>query len=359
MSRIAARAAAVAGIMLCAGTAFVQAQTDATVSLQLYAGLTVFGWVGSNYTVQCVSSLGQTNSDNNWQTLTNLALPSSPYIWADLSIPATGQRFYRVISSNNIPGSPDASKLTWVAPGMFVMGSPVTEAEREYFGDDETQHTVIISRGFYMGKYLVTQADYQAVMGSNPSHFSGNPNNPVEQVSWNDATNYCAVLTQQQQAAGTIPPGWVYRLPTESEWEYACRAGTTTALYFGNAIREGMANFYSYDEYDSTNGTITTNTAGVGYIGKTTPVGSYRANSLGLYDMCANVWEWCSDWYGAYPIGSVTDPAGASTGSTRVIRGGGWNDYGACCRSAPRYGYTPDVRHSNIGFRLVLAPGQP
>ena len=143
--------------------------------------------------------------------------------------------------------------MAWIPCGTFVMGSPTSEAERN---SDETQHTVTLTQGFYMGKYVVTQAEYLAVMGNNPSYFTtqdgnGNPialdlNRPVELVSWDDATNYCAHLTQQEQAAGRLPAGWVYRLPTESEWEYACRAGTTTAFYCGSALRSGMANFNDY-----------------------------------------------------------------------------------------------------------------
>ena len=140
------------------------------------------------------------------------------------------------------------TNMVWIPPGTFVMGSPTNEAERD---SDETQHTVTLTQGFYMGKYAVTQGEYLALMGSNPSYFTthdynGNPirpdlNRPVEQVSWIDATNYCAHLTQQEQAAGRLPAGWVYRLPTESEWEYACRAGTTTAFHYRqcDARRDG------------------------------------------------------------------------------------------------------------------------
>jgi len=254
--------------------------------------------------------------------------------------------------------------MAWIPCGTFVMGSPASEAER---GDDETQHTVTLSTGFYMGKYLVTQADYLAVMGNNPSWFTtqdlnGNPipvdlSRPVENVSWDDATAYCAQLTAQEQAAGRLSAGWVYRLPTESEWEYACRAGTTTAFYCGSALRSGMANFYGHEEYDASVGDIY-NPSGI-YLVCTTPVGSYQPNAWGLYDMAGNVWEWCRDWYGTYPIGSVTDPAGPTSGSLRVIRGGNWNNGANGCRSARRINDNPAGRNSRVGFRVVLAPGQP
>jgi formylglycine-generating enzyme required for sulfatase activity len=222
-----------------------------------------------------------------------------------------------------------------------------------------------------MGKYAVTQGEYLAVMGSNPSCFTtqdyyGNTippdlNRPVETVSWIDATNYCARLTQQEQAAGRLPSGWVYRLPTESEREYACRAGTTTAFNFGNAIHGGMANFYDYYEYDSSIGDIYVPNPAVPWLPRTTTVGSYQPNAWGLYDMHGNEFEWCQDWYGSYPTGSVTDPQGPSSGLYRVLRGGCWHYYGRCCRSAYRISFSlaPSDGYINIGFRVVLAPGQP
>jgi formylglycine-generating enzyme required for sulfatase activity len=251
--------------------------------------------------------------------------------------------------------------MVWIPPGTFVMGSPTSEAERY---SDETQYTVTLTKGFYMGKYAVTQGEYLALMGSNPSYFtlangySQDLNRPVEEVSWIDATNYCAHLTQQEQAAGRLPLGWVYRLPTESEREYACRAGTTTAFNFGSAIHGGMANFYSYWEYDASIGDIYVSNPTT-YLGRTTAVGSYAPNAWGLHDMHGNVWEWCRDWYGTYPTGSVIDPQGAPSGSTRVFRGGRWYDLGRYCRSARRSYDFPSYGSYYFGFRVVLAPGQP
>ena len=218
-----------------------------------------------------------------------------------------------------------------------------------------------------MGKYLVTQAEYLAVMGNNPSYFTtedanGNPipldlSRPVEQVSWDDATNYCGKLTRQEQAAGRLPAGWVYRLPTESEWEYACRAGTTTAFYCGSALRSGMANFYGYYEYDASVGDIY-NPNGI-FLACTTPVGSYQPNAWGLYDMDGNVWEWCRDWYGTYPTGSVTDPQGPPRARTACSAAAVGDFDGGLCRSAFRDDYFPSTGYGVIGFRVVLAPGQP
>jgi formylglycine-generating enzyme required for sulfatase activity len=257
--------------------------------------------------------------------------------------------------------------MAWIPCGTFTMGSPTSEAVR---GTDETQHTVTLSQGFWMGKYLVTQADYLALVGSNPSYFTtqdvyGNPippdlSRPVEQVSWNDAVAYCAALTAREQAAGRLPAGWVYRLPTESEWEYACRAGTTTPFHYGNELRSGMANFDGQYEYPPCGVSTYScyNPAGI-YLGRTTAVGSYAPNAWGLYDMHGNVWEWCQDWYGTYPTGSVTDPQGPSSGSDRVVRGGDWLDNAYYCRSARRLDSIPSNRASGAGFRVVLAPGQP
>jgi formylglycine-generating enzyme required for sulfatase activity len=264
------------------------------------------------------------------------------------------------------PIPPPSPGMVWIPPGTFVMGSPASEAERD---SDEVQHTVTLSHGFYMGKYAVTQGQYLALVGNNPSYFQteddyGNPispdlNRPVEQVSWNDATNYCALLTRSDLAAGRIPSGWGYRLPTESEREYACRAGTTTAFNFGSAIHGGMANFYDYYEYDAASGDIHVANPSVPWLPRTTTVGSYAPNAFGLYDMHGNVWEWCQDWYGSYPTGSVTDPQGPVSGSVRVIRGGSWHYGGRGCRSADRDGGGPAGRDGYVGFRVVLAPGQP
>ena len=201
--------------------------------------------------------------------------------------------------------------------------------------------------------------------GNNPSYFtttdlSGNPippdlSRPVETVSWNDAVAYCAALTQRERTAGRLPAGYAYQLPTEAQREYACRAGTTTPFHYGNELRSGMANFYGYDEYivgDSHH----YNPSGI-CLARTTSVGSYAPNAWGLYDMHGNVREWCSDWYGAYPGGSVTDPAGPPSGSYRVIRGGYWYLSASYCRSAQRYYNYPSFSNPYIGIRVVLAPG--
>jgi formylglycine-generating enzyme required for sulfatase activity len=235
--------------------------------------------------------------------------------------------------------------------GTFMMGSPASEASRD---SDEVQHQVTVS-SFYMGKYEVTQKEYAALMGTNPSNFKGD-NLPVENVSWYDAVNYCNArsrsegLTPAYTVSGTDVT-WNrsangYRLPTEAEWEYACRAGTTTPFNTGNNITTNQANYDGNNPYNG-------NTRGT-YREKTKMVGSFTPNSWGLYDMHGNVWEWCWDWYGDYSSGAQTDPMGASSGASRVERGGSWSRYGQGLRSANRGYYTPSNRISDLGFRLFL-----
>jgi formylglycine-generating enzyme len=349
------------GAALCLVALSVSAQSPPKLSVQVSNGsvrLEITGDAGSACTIQYRTSLSPTI---DWQLLTNLTpLPSSPYALVDASA-ALLPRFYRAFSQQVLTNAL-ATNMVWISPGTFVMGSPDDEALR---GADETQHTVTLTRGFFMGKYLVTQGQYLSLLHTNPSYFTTNNgyplnlNRPVEQASWVDATNYCAQLTQQQQLAGWVPTNWVYRLPTESEWEYACRAGTTTAFNFGDAIHGGMANFYTYDECDASIGDIYVPNPVVAYLARTTTVGSYEPNAWGLYDMHGNLWEWCRDWYGTYPTGSVSDPQGPASGSFRVMRGGSWSDYGSDCRSAIRVVSYPPQRNLLIGFRVVLAPSGP
>ena len=334
------------------------AQPRPSLGLQVAAGrptLSVTGTVGSVYSTQYATGLSPTNLQVDRALLQGQGTSN---LWTDPLDPTPGQRFYRAV----LVLAPADTNLVFIQPGTFTMGSPTNEAWRS---PDETQHTVTISRGFWMGKYLVTQGDYLSLMATNPSYFtsangySDDLTRPVETVSWNDATNYCAMRTQQERAGGLIPTNYVYRLPTASEWEYADRAGTTTAFYLGSGLHSGQANFNGQYEYDASVGGIY-NPNGI-YLQQTTAVGSYAANGWGLYDMIGNVWEWCQDWYGAYPAGSVTDPQGAASGSYRVFRGGFWGDSahrgGVGCRSAFR-GYFPDPRGSRLGFRVLLAPRQ-
>jgi formylglycine-generating enzyme required for sulfatase activity len=228
---------------------------------------------------------------------------------------------FRLTADDTLP-----QKMVWIGPGTFTRdGSEVT-----------------ISRGFGMSKYEVTQAQYKAVVGTDPSHFKGD-NNPVETVSWHDAVAYCAKLTEKEKAAGRLPVGYEYRLPTEAEWEYACRAGTTTVFSFGDD--ESKLGEYAWYSNNSSN--------------TTHPVGQKKPNRWGLYDMHGNVFEWCQDWYGSYPAGSVIDPQGAANSPSvflRVRRGGYWRGDASGCRSGSRAG-EGGGRYSDQGFRPVLAPG--
>ncbi len=231
-----------------------------------------------------------------------------------------------------------------IPAGTFLMGSAAPYSA-PYWNTSNQQpvHQVTISYSFWMGQHEVTQAEYQALMGSNPSLFPG-ATRPVEQVSWHQVRAYCAVLTAQQ--AGNLPAGYEYRLPTEAEWEYACRAGTTTEFHYGPDLFCNQAQFtYSHHSNSScgSNGTVS--------------VGSYAPNAFGLYDMHGNVWEWCLDSYAAYSSAPVTDPFVTGTGGPlRVIRGGGWGDDSYGCRSAFRFSYDPGYTFTFIGFRVVLAP---
>ncbi len=314
-----------------------EAQTPPVLGVQLYAGLTVTGAVGTVYSVEYVTDLALTNDPTAWRCLEFLQLPASPYLWADKSAPATGRRFYRAREF------PAPTNMVFIPPGTFRMGSPTNEVDRS--GWEGPQTDVVISRGFWMGKYEVTQGEYLAVTGYNPSYFKGDTNRPVEKVNWYNATNHCAMLTDRERSAGRIPANCVYRLPTAAEWEYACRAWTSTRFSYGDD--PGYTNLTDYAWY-------------VGNRGSTTqPVGQKLPNPWGLYDMCGNVSEWCQDWFGDYPGGLLLDPQGPGTGSGRVYRGGVWFADASYCRSASRFRTTPEGSFSDLGFRVVLSAGQP
>ena len=232
--------------------------------------------------------------------------------------------------------------MIWINPGTFMMGSPEDELGRE---SDETQHQVTLTKGYWLGKYEVTQSQYEAVMGSNPSGFKG-ADRPVEKVSWDNAMRFCAKLNAQEKAAGRLPEGYEYTLPTEAQWEYACRADTTTALNNG----KNLTNYRECSEIDE-----------VGWYEwnsdmQTHSVGLKKPNAWGLYDMHGNVFEWCLDWYGDYPSTAVANPTGPTSGSFRVRRGGCWCVEACDNRSASRFRYSPDIQTDYIGFRVALAP---
>lgn len=232
-------------------------------------------------------------------------------------------------------------KFVWIPPGSFVMGSPKEEKQRNHSEPHaETQHKVTLTKGLYMGVYAVTQEQWQEVMGNNPSQFKGEKNLPVDTVSWNDCQAFIKKLQEKDKDKKA------YRLPTEAEWEYACRAGTTTPFHFGTTISTDQANYDGNFAY----GTGTKGT----YRGKTTPVDAFPANAWGLHDMHGNLYQWCQDLYGTYPKDDVTDPQGAVKGDTRVIRGGMWYYGPSLCRSARRDGMAPGHRDRYYGFRICF-----
>jgi formylglycine-generating enzyme required for sulfatase activity len=224
-------------------------------------------------------------------------------------------------------------EMLLVPPGAFEMGCTQPSINFGCQGIDLPVHTVTLTNAFYIGRYEVTQAQWQARMGNNPSSFQGNPQRPVETVSWNTIQGFLS-------ATGL-------RLPTEAEWEYACRAGTTTPFHSGPGFPNGTPNDNLVAQIAWFNCNDGCNTK---------PVGGKAANALGLHDMLGNVWEWCGDWYGGYSSAPQTNPTGPGSGSYRVLRGGSSYDVTSLVRSSFRYGFTPGGADLNVGFRVARAP---
>ncbi len=241
-------------------------------------------------------------------------------------------------------------KLTLIPAGKFMMGSPAAEAERD---DEELAHEVEITKPFYMGIHEVTQGQYEKVMNKNTSFFRQGPDYPMEQVRFPEVLDFCRKLSALPDE---VKAGRVYRLPTEAEWEYACRAGTATVFHYGNGLSSKLANFNGVYPYgDAAKGEK---------LQKTAKVGSYAPNAWGLYDMHGNVAEWCSDWYdpGYYKASPKQNPKGPDKGVVttnfqneffRVVRGGCWLDEGRACRAAYRFRLQPSEPYRLVGFRVV------
>ncbi len=255
------------------------------------------------------------------------------------------------LSSEPAPGSTITNslgaKLAYIPAAEFLMGSPASEKGRD---DYETQHRVKLTKPFYLGVHEVTQGEWKAVMGDEPwknkTYAKAGSSYPATYVSWDDAVKFCAALTKRERAAGRITAAQSYRLPTEAEWEYACRAGTTTRFSFGDDASYSQLKNYAWfgeNAYD----------IGEKYAHS---VGLKKPNAWGLYDMHGNVYEWCSDWSGDYPQGAVTDPQGPNAGSYRVYRGGSWFSFPQGARSANRNRLTPGYRRFSMGFRVALSP---
>jgi formylglycine-generating enzyme required for sulfatase activity len=283
--------------------------------------------------------LGRMNYSYSKVTFDDVRIYNRPITGSDVdSIFKLGNSIGQASTHNADLNASVQLQMLWVEPGTFTMGSPTSETGRE---TDETEHNVSLTKGFYLGKYEVTQAQYEAVMTGNtdglnatPSEWPNNPNRPVEKVSWADAQIFLTRLNTQQSA--NIPAGWAYVLPTESQWEYACRAGTSTRYSWGNDINATRANY------------------SVSGLSQTRDVGYYAANPWGFFDMHGNVWEWVYDWKANYLTGAQTDPEGPASGSYRVARGGSWSDDGTgkYLRSAERNLHSPNHRYANIGFRV-------
>ncbi|MCY2995663.1 MAG: SUMF1/EgtB/PvdO family nonheme iron enzyme [Planctomycetota bacterium] len=261
------------------------------------------------------------------------------------SVPATGADGKSITNSIGM-------QLTLVPAGEFLMGAP--EHENETTNYERPQHRVRITKAFYLGVHEVTQAEFERLRGTNPSKFKPVAGQdagrlPVEQVSWDDAGDFCRKLSRlpAETAAGRV-----YCLPTEAQWEYACRAGTTTPFNLGLSLNGTDANI---------NGSFPYGTEQKGpNLQRTTTVGSYRPNAFGLYDMHGNVREWCADWCvaGYDATSPVSDPSGPSSGSYRVVRGGSWLNAAKYCRSASRTGHKPKDRLNYMGFRVCFVPAK-
>lgn len=269
-------------------------------------------------------------------------IPSTPLSNLPLKV---GQKAGEAWNGNSLQ-----MPFCWCPPGKFVMGSPTSEVGRN--SGLERQVEVTLTQGFWLGKFEVTQAEFQVVMKKNPSQYQqlaqlNTAKFPVESVTWTEADNFCRKLTEQEREGGRLPDGWEYRLPTYAQWEYACRAGTTTATAFGDQIGSQQANVKGEPPY---------NGAEKGpYLRRPTTVGRYAANAWGLHDMHGNVWEWCQDW-AEYSRPGGTDPVGDLTGTLKTARGGAWNDPAALSRSANRRSNNIDYQNNGIGFRVALVP---
>ncbi len=270
-----------------------------------------------------------------WPLPTGIVTNGFQFTLVEEVIPQQSDCFFRI---QRLPVLRPPDDMVWIAPGSFRMGTPA--ADPNVTPNEFSQFEVTLTYGFWIGRCEVTQSDYQNVMCLNPANFTGNLNRPVERVSWHEAMEFCARLTQQERQAGRLPDTYVYRLPTEAEWEYVTRAGTTNWFSFGDDPT-ALVNYAWYSANSSAH---------------PHPVGQRLANPWGLSDVHGNVFEWCWDWIGAAPSQPVTDFRGATNGSYRAIRGGAWSFPWVNCRSSWRVGYPPSGRTVDVGFRIVLAP---
>jgi len=272
----------------------------------------------------------------DWSVLGPSSVPLGAIIITDTTAQFSPRKYYRALRQSTL------ENMVFVAPNTFTMGSPTNDFDRDI--NEGPQTTVTLTRGFWIGKYEVTQGEYLSIVNVNPSDFPGDLNRAVSSVSWQDATNYCALLTQRELAAGRIPIGSRYRLPTEAEWECAARAGTSTRFSYGDDPTYASTTNYVWF-LDLGHPDLIVH-----------PVGQKLPNPWGLYDMHGNVWEWCLDNYGPLPGGVQTDPTGPASTLLRdkVMRGGAYDYPNSSCRSASRLFRFPLFPDSDVGFRVVL-----
>jgi formylglycine-generating enzyme required for sulfatase activity len=296
------------------------------------------GATGDQFQVQFKANL----QESAWTPLPAAVLTNgAAYSIVDTGVPGQGCRYYRVL---RLPRLQVPDSMVWIPPGDFLMGTPASDSARTTNPLDTqaelSQFQVALTRGFWMSRSELTQWEYQDIMCGNPSAFSDDLNNPVESVNWTQAEYYCARLTQREQQAGRLPNDYAYRLPTEAEWEYVARAGTTGWFSFGDDL--SLLHSYGWYTVDSASSPH--------------PTGQLLPNPWGLSDMHGNVFEWCWDWIAAPPAGPVTDLIGQTNGILHAIRGGAWNSSWVDCRSSWRTGHVPTYANSALGLRVVLAP---
>jgi formylglycine-generating enzyme required for sulfatase activity len=326
------------------------AQLPVTLATRLVPSITITGAAGTQHFVQSSTNLADTNG---WTTIGHVRLTGAPYEFSDTTATGPGPRFYRTVLT-----SLSDTNLVWIPPGTFLMGSPETEEGRST--NEGPQTLVTLTKGFFMGRFEVTRLEwysYRTNLGIDYPHL------PMAGISLVEASNYCAFVTAREAALGQIPEGWVYRLPTEAEWEYACRAGSTTPFWLGNSLRYDAIR---QDAQFDGNFPYPTNLIAVGPItGSWTNVGSFDPNGFGLHDVHGNVAEYCLGSFEGtvlppYPGGAVIDPPPtfATNPVSVVARGGFFNARGSECRSASRSRnlYREIGGGTGTGFRVVLSP---
>ena len=299
-------------------------------------GLSLSGPEGQTYIIETTSELGKSA---RWSKLSEIEFTDHSSFTLDFEGAGNSVRFYR---ARKVIEAPDLRRFSWIPPGTFTMGSPLNEQNRDT--DEKPLTIVTLTRGFWMGRYEVTQGEYLELFEENPSRFKLGLDYPVENTNWDIAMLYCERLTQREAEAGRLPEDFIYRLPTEAEWEYACRAGTTTRYSFGND-----SDFELFDDYAWHLGNSE---------GRTHPVDEKLPNPWGLHGLHGSVYEWCLGWHVYYPGGHVTNYVSAH-GKDHVLRGGAWSDRPKNGRAAERHWFGINLEYGNVGFRVVLAHPYP